>query len=57
MVLWTGLVLFAPGLNRGSDREGVNSELYLKVFTTLAWTQQDGGKFVNSHGIQGPPQC
>jgi hypothetical protein len=57
MVLWTGLVLFAPGLNRGSDREGVNSELYLKVFTTLARTQQDGGKFVNSHGIQGPPQC
>lgn len=36
------------GIEWGSDREGVNFELNLKVFTTLARTKATGGRFVNS---------
>jgi myo-inositol-1(or 4)-monophosphatase len=36
------------GIEWGSDREGPNFELNLKVFTTLARTTATGGKFVNS---------
>ena len=36
------------GIEWGSDREGVNFELNLKVFTTLARTTATGGRFVNS---------
>ncbi|KAK0640033.1 Inositol monophosphatase 2 [Lasiodiplodia hormozganensis] len=36
------------GIEWGSDREGVNFELNLKVFTTLARTRETGGRFVNS---------
>jgi myo-inositol-1(or 4)-monophosphatase len=36
------------GIEWGSDREGVNFDLNLKVFTTLARTTATGGRFVNS---------
>lgn len=36
------------GIEWGSDREGPNFDLNLKVFTTLARTTATGGKFVNS---------
>jgi myo-inositol-1(or 4)-monophosphatase len=36
------------GIEWGSDREGPNFELNLKVFTTLARTVTSGGRFVNS---------
>lgn len=36
------------GVDWGSDREGPNFELNLKVFTTLARTAASGGRFVNS---------
>ncbi|RDW56754.1 hypothetical protein BP6252_13977 [Coleophoma cylindrospora] len=36
------------GIEWGSDREGPNFELNLKVFTTLARTAATGGRFVNS---------
>ncbi|KUL84249.1 hypothetical protein ZTR_06901 [Talaromyces verruculosus] len=36
------------GIEWGSDREGPNFDLNLKVFTTLARTTISGGKFVNS---------
>lgn len=36
------------GIEWGSDREGSNFELNLKVFTALARTAASGGKFVNS---------
>ncbi|KAK7963580.1 inositol monophosphatase [Apiospora saccharicola] len=36
------------GVDWGSDREGPEFELNLKVFTALARTQRTGGKFVNS---------
>ena len=36
------------GIEWGSDREGPNFELNLKVFTTLARTAATGGQFVNS---------
>jgi len=36
------------GIEWGSDREGVNFDLNLKVFTTLARTKATGGHFVNS---------
>ncbi|KAK8856059.1 hypothetical protein PGQ11_011971 [Apiospora arundinis] len=36
------------GVDWGSDREGPEFELNLKVFTSLARTQRTGGKFVNS---------
>jgi myo-inositol-1(or 4)-monophosphatase len=36
------------GIEFGSDREGANFELNLKVFSTLARTRRTGGRFVNS---------
>ncbi|KXS98532.1 hypothetical protein AC578_5502 [Pseudocercospora eumusae] len=36
------------GIEFGSDREGPNFELNLKVFSTLARTTATGGRFVNS---------
>lgn len=36
------------GIEWGSDREGPNFDLNLKVFTSLARTHGTGGKFVNS---------
>jgi myo-inositol-1(or 4)-monophosphatase len=36
------------GIEWGSDREGPNFDLNLKVFTALARTTTTGGKFVNS---------
>jgi myo-inositol-1(or 4)-monophosphatase len=36
------------GIEWGSDREGPNFELNLKVFSTLARTSRTGGRFVNS---------
>ncbi|KAF2016911.1 inositol monophosphatase [Aaosphaeria arxii CBS 175.79] len=36
------------GIEWGSDREGPNFELNLKVFTTLSRTAATGGRFVNS---------
>lgn len=36
------------GIEWGSDREGPNFDLNLKVFTTLARTAATGGRFVNS---------
>lgn len=36
------------GIEWGSDREGPNFELNLKVFTALARTRRTGGMFVNS---------
>lgn len=36
------------GIEWGSDREGVNFDLNLRVFTTLARTKATGGRFVNS---------
>ncbi|KAH8891246.1 inositol monophosphatase, partial [Thozetella sp. PMI_491] len=43
-----GLKSACIGIEWGSDREGPNFELNLKVFTTLARTQRTGGAFVNS---------
>lgn len=36
------------GIDWGSDREGANFDLNLKVFTTLARTRATGGHFVNA---------
>ncbi|EXJ80695.1 hypothetical protein A1O3_06979 [Capronia epimyces CBS 606.96] len=43
-----GLRSACIGIEWGSDREGPNFELNLKVFTTLARTVATGGNFVNS---------
>lgn len=43
-----GLEPACIGIEWGSDREGPNFELNLKVFTTLARTAKTGGRFVNS---------
>merc|ERR1712093_610330 len=43
-----GLESACIGIEWGSDREGPNFELNLKVFTTLARTTATGGRFVNS---------
>lgn len=43
-----GLEPACIGIEWGSDREGPNFELNLKVFTTLARTVATGGRFVNS---------
>lgn len=43
-----GLTDACIGIEWGSDREGPNFDLNLKVFTTLAQTSRTGGKFVNS---------
>ena len=43
-----GLDSACIGIEWGSDREGVNFDLNLKVFTTLARTKATGGRFVNS---------
>ncbi|KAK4895530.1 hypothetical protein LTR27_006312 [Elasticomyces elasticus] len=43
-----GLKFACVGIEWGSDREGVNFDLNLKVFTTLARTVATGGRFVNS---------
>ncbi|KAI1078368.1 hypothetical protein F5B20DRAFT_226556 [Whalleya microplaca] len=48
-----GLQHACIGLEWGSDREGPNFELNLKVFTTLARTVKTGGKFVNSLRFSG----
>ena len=41
------------GLEWGSDREGPNFELNLKVFTRLARNRATGGRFVNSPSFTG----
>lgn len=43
-----GLTPAMIGIEWGSDREGVNFDLNLKVFTSLARTKATGGHFVNS---------
>lgn len=43
-----GLRTACIGIEWGSDREGPNFDLNLKVFTTLARTTSTGGSFVNS---------
>lgn len=43
-----GLGSACIGIEWGSDREGPNFELNLKVFATLARTAATGGRFVNS---------
>ncbi|TPX16630.1 uncharacterized protein E0L32_003571 [Thyridium curvatum] len=43
-----GLKPACIGIEWGSDREGPNFELNLKVFTALARTTATGGRFVNS---------
>ncbi|EME82916.1 uncharacterized protein MYCFIDRAFT_36290 [Pseudocercospora fijiensis CIRAD86] len=43
-----GLRLACIGIEFGSDREGPNFDLNLKVFSTLARTIGSGGRFVNS---------
>ena len=43
-----GLGSACVGIEWGSDREGVNFDLNLKVFTKLARTKATGGCFVNS---------
>ncbi|KAK7713159.1 hypothetical protein SLS57_007489 [Botryosphaeria dothidea] len=44
----SGLEYACVGLDWGSDREGPNFELNLKVFATLARSKATGGKFVNA---------
>ncbi|KAF5578432.1 quinic acid utilization QUTG (inositol-1(or 4)-monophosphatase) [Fusarium pseudocircinatum] len=48
-----GLQTASIGLEWGSDREGPNFDLNLKVFTTLARTVATGGRFVNSLRLMG----
>lgn len=43
-----GMKTACIGIEWGSDREGPNFDLNVKVFTTLARTTSTGGKFVNS---------
>lgn len=43
-----GLSMACIGIEWGSDREGPNFDLNLKVFTALARTAASGGHFVNS---------
>lgn len=43
-----GLDSACIGIEWGSDREGINFDLNLKVFTVLARTKATGGCFVNS---------
>ncbi|KXJ85620.1 hypothetical protein Micbo1qcDRAFT_186555 [Microdochium bolleyi] len=43
-----GLASACIGIEFGSDRQGPNFELNLRVFTALACTRQTGGLFVNS---------